>query len=342
MSTSTTTSAGDARSTVRTIAVLTVVHATLISTLVLMFAWPALTAEPRDVPIGVVGPASAVSPVAERLDAQQEGAFAVTAYDSVDDAEQAIADRDIYGAIVLGQTPEALVASAASPAVAQLLSDLTRAIAEASATQAGIPVVTVTVTDVVAFSDTDPRGAAFGSLALPLVIGGISLAALAVLRLSSTRARLSFVVIASATTGLALATTVTAGLGVLPGPFALTALAMAATLAAIAFALTGAHALVGMPGLGTVAAVLFLLGNPLNGVALPPEFSVAPWGTVGQLMPVGAGFDLLRSINFFDSASTASAWTVLAVWAGTGLLALIGGAVVRRAISARRESEVSA
>jgi hypothetical protein len=59
-------------------------------------------------------------------------------------------------------------------------------------------------------------------------------------------------------------------------------------------------------------------------------------------MPMGAGFDLLRSINFFDSASTSSPWTVLAVWVGTGLLALLVGAVARRAISARREREVTA
>jgi hypothetical protein len=323
------------RSATQTIAVLALAHAALISVLLLMFAWPALTAEPRDVPIGIVGPAPLVEQVGERIDAQQEGALDLIAFDSPADAEQAIAEREIYGAIVLGEAPEALVASAASPAVAQLLSDLARAIVEASAAQAGIPALTVTVTDVAAFTEADSRGAVFGSFALPLVIGGISLAALAALRLSSARSRAAFIGIASITTGLALAGIMSGALGVLPGPFWLTALAISATLAALGYSLIGAHALAGTAGLATLAALLFLLGNPLNGVALPPEFYLGAWGTVGQLMPVGAGFDLLRSINFFESASTSTAWTVLVVWAGAGLAALVLGATVRRAKAVR-------
>ena len=323
------------RSTTRTVAVLALAHAALVSTLLLMFAWPALTAEPRDVPIGIVGPAPVVEQVVERIDAQQEGALDLIAFDTAGDAELAIGEREIYGAIVLGDAPEALVATAASPAVAQLLSDLTRTVVEASAAQPGIPALSIRVTDVAAFTEVDSRGAAFGSFALPLVIGGISLAALAALRLSSTRSRLAFVGIASITTGLALAAIMSAALGVLPGPFWPTALAISATLAALGFSLIGAHSLAGTAGLATLAALIFLLGNPLNGVALPPEFYLAPWGAIGQLMPVGAGFDLLRSINFFESASTSSAWAVLLVWIGSGLAALGLGAFVRRAKAAR-------
>lgn len=315
---------------VATVAVLTVVHAALISTLLLMFAWPAATAEPRDVPIGIVGPAPVVEQIGDRVDAQQEGALDLISFDTSSEAEQAIAERQIYGALVLGPTPEALIATAASPAVAQLLTDLTRTIAEASATQAGIPVVPVTVTDVASFTEADPRGAVFGSFALPLVIGGISLAALAALRLTSTRSRVALVTIGSVTTGLALTATMIGWLEVLPGPFWLTALAVSGTLAAVGFSLVGAHALFGIAGLGTMAAVLFLLGNPLNGVALPPEFYVGAWGTVGQAMPVGAGFDILRTVNFFPSASAAGAWTVLVVWTSAGLVALGLGSVVRR------------
>ncbi len=331
-----------ARPVALTIAVLTLAHAALISTLLLMFAWPALTSDPHDVPVGIVGPQQIVDPVVQRIDAQREGTLAFTTFDSPADAEQAIANREIYGAIVLGEQPEALVASAASPAVAQLLTDLTRTIVDASAAQAGIPVVAVTVTDVVAFTDVDPRGAAFSSLALPLVIGGISLAALAVLRLRSGRARAALVATGSMTTGLALGTIMTVGLGVLPASVVLISLAIAAILAALGYSLVGAHALFGMAGFGTLAALLFLLGNPLNGVALPPEFYAGSWGTVGQLMPVGAGFDLLRTLSFFEGASTTGAWTVLLVWAGVGATALVLGSVIRRARSARTAAEVTA
>jgi hypothetical protein len=323
------------RSTAQSVSALVVLHAALISTLTLLFVWPAATAEPRDVPIGMVGPSAAVQQVGDRIDAQQEGALALIAFDSVDDARQAIKDRAVYGAIVLGEVPEALVATAASPAVAQLLTDLTRAIVESSAAQAGIPIVPVTVTDVVAFTEADSRGAVFGSLALPLVIGGISLAAMAALRLSSARARFALVGVASITTGLALTGIMAGWLGVLPGDVILTATAMSAALAAIAFSIVGAHALLGMAGFGTVAAVLFLLGNPLSGVALPPEFYLGGWGAVGQAMPVGAVFDLLRTISFFPSADATAPWLVLGTWSAAGVFALVIGGAMRRGSESR-------
>ncbi len=325
-----------ARSTARSVTALVLLHAAFISVLTLLFVWPAATAEPRDVPIGIVGPAPVVNQVGERIDAQQEGALDLIAFDSVADARAAIDNRTIYGAIVLGEAPEALVATAASPAVAQLLTDLTRAIVESSAALAGIPIVPVAVTDVVAFTEADARGAVFGSLALPLVIGGISLAALAALRLSSARARFALVGIASITTGLALTSIMTGWWGVLPGEFLLTATAMSAALAAIAYSIVGAHALLGMAGFGTVAAVLFLLGNPLSGVALPPEFYLGGWGAVGQAMPIGAVFDLLRMISFFPAADATGPWLVLGTWIVAGALALVISGALRRGSESRQ------
>jgi hypothetical protein len=63
------------------------------------FAWPAARLAPRDVPVGVVARAAAGAAIEQRLagdDAVEVHRFADRAA-----AEAAIADRDVYGAIVI-------------------------------------------------------------------------------------------------------------------------------------------------------------------------------------------------------------------------------------------------
>ena len=93
----------------------------VVALVLVLFAWPSARLEPRDLPVGVAGPAPAAAGLEKRLGAQ-EGAFDVHRYPSEAEAREAIEDREIYGAFVA--TPrgaEVLTASAASPAVAQLL-----------------------------------------------------------------------------------------------------------------------------------------------------------------------------------------------------------------------------
>ena len=86
-----------------------------------LFAWPSARLEPRDLPIGVAGPAAAAKAIEARL-GSQEGAFDVYRYADEAAAREAIEDREVYGAFVAAPAgPKLLTASAASPAVAQLL-----------------------------------------------------------------------------------------------------------------------------------------------------------------------------------------------------------------------------
>ena len=100
----------------------------VVGLIVLAFAWPAVTAEPKDLPISVAGPDESVALVESRVAEAGEGAVALERVDDRDAAVAAIERRDAYGAIVLGETPtdapEVLVASAAGPAVAQMLQGL--------------------------------------------------------------------------------------------------------------------------------------------------------------------------------------------------------------------------
>ncbi|TPX02758.1 hypothetical protein FJ656_20735, partial [Schumannella luteola] len=94
--------------------------AVLVGVLVTAFSWPSLTSEVQDIPVAIVGPDAAVTALETALDEKVPGAFDFSTVDDRDAAVSAIETREVYGAIVVGQTPEVLVASAASPAVSQV------------------------------------------------------------------------------------------------------------------------------------------------------------------------------------------------------------------------------
>ncbi len=291
-----------------------VIHATLVTLLLFLFTWPAATAEPRDVPLGVVGPTPATDQISSMLEERQPGAFDVTIFASPDEATEAIQNREIYGAIVVGQTVEVQMASAANPAVAQLITSLGDNLMAGNLAQQGIQVPTVTVTELAPLPEADARGMVLGSASLPVVIGGIALGALVSLRVRGAWTQLSVVGASALLSGSALAWGMGPGLGAVSGDYWTNAITLAAILGAFGFPLVAVHRLAGLGGFGLVAATFFLLGNPLSGISLPPEFYPSVWGEIGQLMPLGAGFDLLKSLNFFESASTQAPLWVLGTW----------------------------
>ncbi|QYG12889.1 hypothetical protein [Microbacterium sp. PAMC22086] len=97
----------------------------LVGVVLLAFSWPAVNADPKDLPIGIVGSADQIEQVGAAIDDQSDGAIALIEYDDRDAAVDAIEHRQAYGAIVLpaseGDAPEMLTATAASPVVAQML-----------------------------------------------------------------------------------------------------------------------------------------------------------------------------------------------------------------------------
>src|SRR5262245_20310979 len=91
---------------------------------VLCLGYPPLHAAPHQVPIGVAGPPAAQASVSTGL-AAHPGAFEVHRYSDATAARAAIHDRQVYGAIVVSPTgPRLLVASAADPKIAALLTEM--------------------------------------------------------------------------------------------------------------------------------------------------------------------------------------------------------------------------
>src|SRR5918999_3015413 len=107
----------------------------VVAVVLALFAWPSARLEPRDLPVGVAGPAAQATAIEQRL-GQQEGAFEIHRYGDEAAARAAIEDREVYGAFVAGpQGAKVLTASAASAAVAQ---QLTHAAAEGPAGAASV------------------------------------------------------------------------------------------------------------------------------------------------------------------------------------------------------------
>jgi hypothetical protein len=302
-----------------------------LTVLLTAFAWPASQLEPRGVPLALVAPPGAGDQVAAALaGAMSPDAFEVTPLGSRDAAVAAIADREAYGAIVMSASgTEMLVASAAGPAVAQMLTKMAEGMSAASGTA---PVVT----DVVPLPSADPRGVVFGAGAFPLVVGGIAVGLVLALRVPGRRQQLVAGVGVAVASGLALAAVQQLWLDALGGSYWANAGVYALAIGAMAAVVAGMHHVLGLPGLGLAAATILLLGNPLSAITSAPELLPDGWSTLGQLLPPGAAGSALRSTAYFDGAAAAAPLLVLGAWlvAGVVLAALpLRQAAARRTAS---------
>jgi hypothetical protein len=302
------------------------------------FAWPASNSGPREVPIAVAGPPEAVGQVEQTLMSVPSRDEGVPAFDVVqvqDEAAaiEAITDREVYGAIVIGpEGPQLLVASAASPAVAQMLRT-----AAAELSPEGAPAVQ----DVVPTTADDPTGAGLAAGVLPLVLtsaaGGLAIGLLLTRRGERLVATAGLAVAA----GLGSAALLLYGLGVADGSYWELAGVVALVVGAVAAAVAGLGAVFGRAGAGLALAVMILLGNPFSAAPSAPEFLPQPWGELGQLLPPGAGITAVRSVAFFDGAAIGQPLLVLAIWLVAGLLLVLVGRPGRRPAEATAAGNVS-
>ncbi|MEU5770912.1 ABC transporter permease [Streptomyces asoensis] len=290
------------------------------------FAWPAARTAPRDLPLGVAGPAAATAPLERQL-ARYEGAFDLHHYADGKAARAAVEDRTVYGAVVVtAEGPELLTASAAGPVVAQLLRE---AVAERTAAT-GARLRTV---DVVAAPAADPRGATLVASVLPLALAGIAAGAVvSLLGLRGIRA-VGALVGAAALVGLVAAALAHSWLGVLTGDWWAEAAVLGLSTLAVSAAVAGCAALVGTPGIGAVSFVVMFLGNPFSGAASAPRMLPEPVGAIGQWLPPGAGTTLLRSVSFFDGAAALGPALTLLWWAALGLGAVVLGSLLKQPLA---------
>ncbi|MEJ3748131.1 hypothetical protein WEI85_33200 [Actinomycetes bacterium KLBMP 9797] len=312
----------------RAVALLTVA----VSVLLTAFAWPSVRSSLHDVPIAVAGPAPAVKQISAALDERLPDAFDITEVADTTAAEQLIRNRDVYGAIdVSSSTPQVILASAASTAVAQTLNNIATALSQpqSQGTSTG-----AAVRDLVPLPADDPRGAGLAAAALPLVMGGLLAAFLLTRLILGTTRRVIGALAFAVTGGLALTAILQFWLGSLTGSYWANTGAVALTIAATSLTILGLESVLGYTGLGLGAATMMLIGNPLSGTATAPEMLPGWSGTLGQLLPPGAGGRLLRSTAFFDSHGATHSLIVLATWLTLGILLCLASGLRPRRLAA--------
>lgn len=299
-----------------------VVLCAAIALVALAFALPAARSAPHDVPIGVAGPQAADGRIGDMIDARAPGAFEVTYYPGEAALRDAIAERHVYGGLTLGPGgPMMLIATGASPAVAQLLSQVGTAMAQ----QAGHP---PTVEDVAPLPADDPRGAGLAASALPITLAGILPAVALVMALRrEVWTRLTAAVMFSGLAALTIAALLTHVLGSVDRNFWGVTAGLTLGLLACGLPMLGLGSLFGRAGLAAGAVLALLVGNPLSGLSSAPEMLPSGWGAAGQWLPQGANATLLRSTAYFDGAGATTAVVVLTCWAAAGAALVVVAAL---------------
>ncbi|MGV0714042.1 ABC transporter permease [Mycolicibacterium sp. XJ662] len=305
--------------------VLTVV----IAIVALAFALPAVNTAPRDVPIGAAGPQAAAGLGTPQVEAMLEqrapGAFTVTYYPGEAALRDAIESRDIYGGMAFGPDGRRLlIATGASPAVAQMLTQIADGIAKQTGTQ-------VQVEDLAPPTADDPRGIGLAASALPLTLAALlpAVALVMVLR-HEIWTRMAAMVAFAALSGVTIAALLRYVLGSIDQNFWGVTAGLSLGVLAAGLALLGLGSVFGRAGLIIGALLAVLVGNPLSGLNSAPEMLPSGWGEVGQWLPQGANATLLRSTAFFDGAGAALPVLVLTLWVLVGAALMVVAALRQR------------
>jgi len=291
--------------------------------MVTAYAWSTSRSAPRDVPVAVTGPASAGA-LEARLGQVNPGSFRFIPVPDAAAARREIAGRIAYGAIVVpaaGGAPRVLVATAASPAIAHVLTVLAGELD-------GVP---EPVRELAPLSPNDPAGAATDFTIVPVVITSIIAGVLLTLAVPGALARLAALLAFGAGGGAVTALVTHTWLAVTVGNYFILAAVLGLAGLAISASVAGLGAITGRlcgrrlipAGLGLGAAISMLLGTPFSGALSAPEMLPGGWGAFGQWLPPGALTTLLRAVEYFGGHRSGGSWAVLAIWTGIGMALVI-------------------
>jgi hypothetical protein len=273
---------------------------------------------PHGLPLGVVGPPSAVAAYASQLDRKAPGAFAVQEYSSLAAARTAILHRSIYGALEPGPPPVLLVAEAGSSFVAALLEQTFQAAAHAHGQR-------LAIYDVAPLPPSDSTGAVSFSATISLVIAGILGTSMIYLvtRDRTVAVRLTALVILAAGAGLLTALVTNVVVGAFSGHFP--AIWGVATLFVLAMVMPIAafQGLFGLPGTAVGLVVFVVVGDPSSGGSTAPELLPNPWRDISQGLPPGAAVTAMRDIVYFQGYGSARALITLGIYAVLGAIAAV-------------------
>lgn len=291
----------------------------VVTLLLTVFAWPVVNTAPNKLPLGLVTSSTMQKRLPQLLERARPGAFDFKSYASEKEARKAILEREVYGALLIDPAKpddfKVLTASAGSPAVAQLIGAIGGQVGTLlSASGFGTP----TTEDLVPATTDDPRQAALIGGVLPLVISGIISGLLLTTKLRRGGERIAAVLLIALLTGFAMTSIVQFGFKTIQGSYLTNSLVASLAVAAVVALATGLASSLGTRGLGVAGATLLLVSNPFSALSSAPEMLPGIWGSIGQLLPLGAFGHALRSVAFFDSHGAGGPLWVLLLWVTFG------------------------
>jgi nucleotide-binding universal stress UspA family protein len=271
---------------------------------------------PHNLPVGIVGSATATSGIEHALDSALPGAIDWRSYPSAAAARTGIMQREVDGALVASGAPlRGLIATGGGTAPANFL---TQAFGTVAA-KTGHPLV---VTDVVPPLPGDTQALSSFFLLLASLIPSVAAGSGTALAFRKARPALGIAAPVAVAVAIGLVSAAVAdgiaGLGHYPavaGVTALFSLAVAAPTAVLARI---------KPPLVALAVLLFIVaGIPdSGGPANLTSFSAAGFRAFDSVLPLGVAASVLRNVVYFGGHSTALHLWVLAAWAVAGLAGL--------------------
>jgi hypothetical protein len=283
---------------------------------------------PNALRVAVVGSASAVTQVQQRLAQAIPQGFDVRRYPDLAAARRAIREQDVDGAFIPDPAhPRLLLAGATGAAAVDVLHAAFGAAAAASG-------ATLAVEDIAPVPAHDARGiSAFflvaGTTLGSLVFGIVLFFAGGHAATTPLRLRLALIAGFAVAAGLVLAVAtdlVTDGLsGAFWGVAGITAL----LAAVVALTTTALVRLLGTPGIALSALFLMLFSLPATGGAIGPEFVPDFYRGIAPALPSHAALSALRGTVYFGNGGTTGPILILLAWAGAALAVQLAAHVLR-------------
>jgi hypothetical protein len=278
---------------------------------------------PRDVPVGVVATAAARSPVVDALQEAAGGGLDRHPYPSLQAAEAAVAEQEIYAVVDESQQPPVVyVASASGASVARALEQLVQALP---------PALAVRVIDLHPLPRTDPQGLS----AFYVTIAATILGVVTTFQLRSNaggiglRPWVALIAGLAVSAGAVLAAVSGPLLGALSGPFAELWLILTLQTAIAALFNSTMIVVAGRWAMLPTWTVFIVLGNPSSGGAVAPPLLPVFFAALGRVLPTGATVAALHTAAYFTGHQHATPFVVLAAWLVATAAALLVAAHVR-------------
>ncbi|MFB7091411.1 ABC transporter permease [Streptomyces sp. NPDC056296] len=291
------------------VAIVLVIGSLFVSVFLAAFHAP----QPHGLPVAVVGTDAQTERVTGGLERTLPGGFEVKGYADEGSARQAVRERTVYAAYLIGDgaSSELLYAGANGPTVTSTVVSAFSEVAQASGDR-------LIQQDIVPASAGDSRGMSVFYAGFGIVLAGFLFGMMTYQMAPRLQYRWRMVSLgAFSVLGGVIVALITGSLGfaALPGPF----LGIAGVVALIAAAVGGTTMafmrLFGRAGMSLASVVLLTFGNATSGGTLPAAYLPDWLQPLSEILPVGVGVRALQGLSHFDNDGLLVGVLVLAAWA---------------------------